>query len=105
VAEIQGAFFQDCQHPIKVVVAERRGPHHAKLICKDCRKFISWVPKPETLQQRKENQEILTSLSKLELPSWERQFVRQLSTLRNISPKQQTKLFELKEIYLKGTRP
>jgi hypothetical protein len=103
VGEIQGAFFQDCPHPTKIVVAEKRGPHHAKLICKDCRKFMGWIPKPETVQQQKENQDILTALSKLELPAWERQFVRLLSSHKNISPKQQTKLFELRDIYLKET--
>lgn len=98
----QGTFLGECPHHIKVVVAEKRGPHHAKLICKDCRKFISWVPSPENVQQRKENTEILTALSMMEhLPAWERQFVRQLSMLRNISPKQQKKLLEIKDIYLK----
>ena len=101
MAETQGAFFGDCPHPHKIVVAEKRGPHSAKLICKDCRKFFQWVPSAENLQQRKENTEILTALAKLTLPSWERQFIRQLSTVRSLSPKQQKKLLEIRDIYLK----
>jgi hypothetical protein len=94
--------FGDCPHPHKIVVAEKRGPHHAKIICKDCKKFFSWVPKPQNVAQKRENDEILTALSKLkDLPSWERQFVRQLSTLRHLSPRQQEKLLQLRDLYLK----
>jgi|SoimicMinimDraft_4_1059732.scaffolds.fasta_scaffold02603_2 hypothetical protein len=104
MSETQGAFFQECTHPHKIVVAEKRGPHTAKLVCKHCKKFFQWVPSAENVQQRKENTEILTALAKLELPAWEREFVRTLVTHRNISPKQQTKLLELRDIYLKDKR-
>ena len=102
MAETQGAFFQECPHLHKIVVPEKRGPHSAKLVCKHCGKFFQWVPSAENLQQRKENTEILTAMSKLELPAWERQFVRTLGAQRNISPKQQKKLLELRDTYLKG---
>lgn len=104
--EIQGAFFGDCPHPHKIVVPEKRGPHVAKLICRDCKKFFSWVPKPETVERRAKNAEILTALAKLELPAWERQFVRDLVTHKNISPRQQAKLDELRDVYLHlGNKP
>lgn len=102
MAEIQGAFFQECTHPHRIVVPEKRGPHAARLICRDCKKFFSWMPKPETVQRQKENAEILTALSKIDkLPPWERQFVRDLVTHRNISPRQQAKLLELRDVFLK----
>jgi hypothetical protein len=101
VAEQATFSLGDCPHPHKVVVAEKRGPHHAKLICKDCHKFFGWIPKPETVKQRQENEKILTALSKLpNLPPWERQFVRQLSTLRHLSPRQQEKLLQIRDIHL-----
>jgi hypothetical protein len=104
MSETQGAFFQECTHPHKIVVAEKRGPHTAKLVCKHCKKFFQWVPSAENTKQRAENVLTLTALSKLpDLPSWERQFVRQLSTLRSISPKQQKKLLEIRDLYLKAT--
>lgn len=74
MAEIQGAFWGECTHPHKVIVADKRGPHHAKLICKHCKKFFGWIPKPENVQRQRENSEILTALSKIDkLPPWERQ--------------------------------
>jgi hypothetical protein len=101
--EIQGAFFGDCPHPHKVVVPEKRGPHHAKLICKHCKKFFGWIPKPETVRQQRENAETLTDLSKLDgLPAWERQFVRELAATKHLSPRQQKKLLEIRDLYLKG---
>jgi hypothetical protein len=99
VAETQGTFFGDCPHAHKVVVPEKRGPHHAKLICKHCKKFFGWIPKPETVQQRQENDKILTALSKMpNLGSWEREFVRNISETTHLSPKQQKLLLELWEM-------
>lgn len=99
---LQGTFFGDCPHAHKVVVPEKRGPHHAKLICKHCSKFFGWIPKPETVKQRMENDAILTALSKLpNLPAWERQFVRDISETAHLSPKQQKKLLEIRDLWLK----
>ena len=91
-----------CDHRHVTVVPEKRDSvHHAKVICVHCRKFMKWLPKPENVQRQKENAEILTALSKLkDLPSWERQFVRQLSTLRHLSPKQQEKLLHIRDLHL-----
>jgi hypothetical protein len=100
--ELQGTFFGDCPHAHKIVVPEKRGPHYAKLICKHCHKFFGWMPHPENVRQQKENEEILTALAKLpNLPSWERQFVRTISETTRLSPKQQKKLLEIRDIWLK----
>ena len=99
--EIQGAFWGDCTHPHKVVVPEKRGPHVATQICRDRKKFFSWIPKPESVARQHENTAILTSLSKLpNLPPWERQFVRDLTSHKHISPRQQAKLLELQDRFL-----
>jgi hypothetical protein len=76
--------------------------HHAKEVCADCGIFIRWLPKPETVERQKQNAEILTALAKKPLPEWEREFVRTLATHKNISPKQQKILLQLKDTYLKG---
>lgn len=102
--EAQGAFFGvgDCTHPHKIVIPEKRGPHYAKRVCRDCRKFLGWVPSPETIKRQAENNGILAALAKLpSLSEWERQFVRDLSTSKRISPKQQAKLLELEDRLLR----
>ena len=102
MGELQTTFFGDCPHAHKIVVPEKRGPHYAKLICKHCHKFFGWVPDPENVRQKKENEQILTALAKLpNLPSWERQFVREISETSHISPKQQRKLFDIRDTWLK----
>lgn len=77
------------------------GPHYAKRLCSDCDKFLGWEPRPETIKNRQENSVILNALVKMpDLPAWERNFIRDLVTHKNISPKQQAKLLELRDIYL-----
>jgi hypothetical protein len=98
--ETQGAFFGDCPHPRAEVVMEKRGTHYARRVCSDCRKFLGWIPHPDNVRKNEENAKILTALSKMTLPAWEREFIRTLSTARQISPKQQAKLLEIKEMYL-----
>ena len=97
----QGTLFGECQHTRTIIVPEKRGPHHAKELCADCKKFLGWLPNPETVERQKKNEEILTNLSKLEnLTEWERQFIREITSHKNISPRQQEKILLLKSKYL-----
>jgi hypothetical protein len=99
----QGFLFGQCDHGHTVFCPTPEGPHHGKAICVDCGKFMGWVAKPENIDIQKRNAEILTALSKIEnLPAWERQFVRDLVTHKHISPRQQQKLYELRDRFLKG---
>ena len=99
--ETQGAFFGNCPHPRTEVVMEKRGTHYARRVCTDCRKFLGWIPHPDNVRKQQKNAEILTALSKLkDLPSWERQFVRQLSVLKHLSPRQQEKLLQIRDLHL-----
>jgi hypothetical protein len=94
-----------CPHPAVTVVPEKRGPHHAKKICAKCHKFLGWIPKPETVARQQENQKILAELSKLpNLTGWEREFIRDVVTHKNLSPRQQEKILLLMEKYLKKER-
>jgi len=101
----QGTLFTECSHPTRKVVHEKRGgPHYARLVCAKCEKFIAWLPSPETQARRENNFRILTALAKLEqLTDWERQFVRDLASHKNISPKQQALLLQLRDKYLGQT--
>jgi hypothetical protein len=103
----QGTLFKECEHLRCIVVPEKRGPHHARLICSDCGKFMGWMPKPETVERQKNNALILAELAKIyPLTEWERGFIRDLVTHKNISPKQQDKLLLLRDKYLmKGGPP
>lgn len=104
MAEIQGKFFQDCDHRHKAVVPEKRSSvHFAKQICSDCKKFLKWIPKPETLHRRMLNAETLTSLSKRDdLDEWTRHFVRSVSSIKNLTPKQQGILDDLRKRFLES---
>lgn len=103
---IQGTFFNECQHAHTVVTKEQHGPHYARETCSDCRKFVRWVPKPETILQKQKNAEILTALSKLDdLNGWERQFIRDVVTHKNLSKKQQEQIFLLRDKYFAGGLP
>jgi|SRR5215469_18379577 len=100
----QGQLFKTCSHEHTQVVPEKRGPHYAKLVCIDCKKFLRWMPSPESLKRREENARILTALVKRDgLSEWERQFVRDMSSHENISPKQQALLYQLRDKY--GGKP
>lgn len=75
--------------------------HHAKLVCSQCGKFLGWLPKPETVKRRHDNAAILTALALIpNLPPWERQFIRDLASHKNISPRQQAKLLSLRDSLL-----
>jgi hypothetical protein len=102
MTERQGSLFGECSHRKTTVVPMKSGPHHAKLLCADCFKFLSWLPKPETIEREQENQEILTAISKIrDLPEWERNFVRGLITQKHMSPRQRAKLLQLRDLLLK----
>lgn len=103
---IQDTFFGECQHTRTLVIPEQHGPHHAKEVCSDCHKFLGWVPKPETIQRRADNTRLLNALVKLDtLTEWERGFVRQMTSHKTISPKQQQTLDLLREKYFEGGLP
>jgi recombinational DNA repair protein (RecF pathway) len=96
----QGTLFRECAHQHILVVPEKRGPHYAKEVCSDCRKFLRWLPKPETIQRHKANMDLLNDLVHRDnLTGWERQFVRDLCTHKHLSPRQQEKLDLLRDKY------
>lgn len=99
---LQQNLFGGCNHDQidEVVFTAGKHPHYGKRECHDCHKFLGWIPKPETVARQLRNNEILTALSKMTLPPWERQFIRDLASHKNLSPRQQAKLLELEEFYL-----
>ena len=86
----QGTLFRECPHTQTTITPEKRGPHHAREVCTKCKKFIRWVPSPETVQQRAENERLLSALSKRDdLAEYDRHFIRDITRIKNLSPKQQ----------------
>lgn len=77
--------------------------HHARVVCAQCGAFIRWLPKPETIQRRRLNAIKLTKLALCGgLNTWQRNFIRDVSQLRCLSPRQQSKLDEIAAAHLKG---
>jgi hypothetical protein len=94
----QGSLFEaECAHSHRAELKERPSSiHYAREICSDCGRFLRWVPNPKTLLQRERNAQILTALSKrVDLDEWTREFVRSVSQLKSLSPKQQQILNKL----------
>jgi hypothetical protein len=92
----------ECPHPAVTVVPEKRGPHHARKICSKCHKFLGWVQSPENIKRNAENQKILADLAKIpNLTDWERDFIRDVTRHKHLSPKQQEKILLLVEKYLR----
>ena len=74
-------FQKVCPHcqSTNIKVIETSGPHHAKLICGDCEKFICWLPSPATIEKERKMRERLERLRRLEPKGWNGIFVRDLS--------------------------
>jgi hypothetical protein len=82
-----------CLHSSTVVERLPEGStHYARLLCKDCRTFLRFLPKPENVERRKLNRYRLAKLQMSPgLTDWERQFVTNLAKLPSgkLSPRQQ----------------
>jgi hypothetical protein len=95
---------QACRHPVTRLELMPQGhTHHAREVCALCRRFIRWVAKPGNLERRTLNSFRIAKLSMQEgLTGWEQNFLRDVSKLRKLSPKQQALVTRLAEQYLKG---
>jgi hypothetical protein len=82
-----------CSHSSTVVERLPEGStHYARLLCKDCRTFLRFLPKPENVEKRKLNGYRLAKLQMRDsLNQWERRFVQSLSKAPGgkLTPKQQ----------------
>ncbi len=88
----------NCTHDQRTLILTPEGPHHGKELCAnpDCRKFLGWAPKPETVARQAENGRRIVALRKLKLPIFEAQFVASLDGQGpKLSPKQQNFLDSL----------
>jgi hypothetical protein len=95
-------FTQPCAHPVTRTERLPDGsPHFARLTCALCNRHLRWLPRPETVERERVNAFRLARLAMCEgLNPWERGFVRSVSQLRKISPRQQQILDELVEKHL-----
>lgn len=100
--EEQRVLFQECRHERTLVIPEKRSSvHHARVMCAACKKFIRWLPKPATIEQQNKNLSTLALLIiRDDLDEWARHFVRSISGVKHLSPKQQKALDQLRLKYL-----
>jgi hypothetical protein len=85
----------DCLHHHLKTTLTPAGPHHGRLDCLDCGRFVGWAKKPETLLREHENEQKMKHLVKLlpHLGRWEQEFIQSLrKQMPKISPRQQEKL-------------
>jgi hypothetical protein len=102
----QGRLFKECAHEQTTVIRyPPSSPHYAKELCSKCRKFLRWIPKPETIQRQIQNTNTLGMLVLRidDLDEWTRHFIRSVSGLKHLSPKQQQVLDDLRHKYLGAT--
>jgi len=97
--------YQQCQHnATHVQQMAAAHPHHAAERCADCGAFLRWLPRPETLETRRLNAFHLAKLSTCDaLTPWQRDFMRDVSQRKTLSPRQQAIIDELAAKYVKGT--
>ena len=97
-------FTQACAH--SATLTERlpdSHPHFARLTCAVCGKHLRWLPRPSTLARQRVNAFRLSKLAMHPgLSDWERNFLRDISQRRKLSPKQQTLLVRLCATYLEA---
>jgi hypothetical protein len=75
--------------------------HYGRQVCAACGRSLRWLPKPETLERRSFNSFRLVKLAMCGgLSTWERNFVRDVSQRRKLSPKQSEIVDRLCATYL-----
>src|SRR5262252_4821261 len=86
--------YVQCVHTAIVIERMPAGyPHYAAGRCVHCGRHIRWSPKPETIERRQLNAIKLAKLAFCAgLNVWQRDFVRDISQQRCLSPRQQRKL-------------
>jgi len=69
--------------------------HYASYHCPECGCFMRWAEKPKNVQRRADRQKAIAQLLKCELGGWQRHFLKDIYSLKKLSPKQGEKLQEL----------
>lgn len=96
--------YQYCPHAATLIQRLPEGGfHYAVERCCSCGAFLGWKAKPQNVERRKLNAFRLARLSMLDcLAEWERNFVRDVSKRRKLSPKQEAIMERLASQYLEG---
>jgi hypothetical protein len=98
------SFTQACRHSVTRTERLPYGHRHfARLACALCGRFLRWFPKPETIARQRVNAFNLAKVAMCEgLNPWQRRFVRDVSKLAKLSPRQQVLVARLVRHYLEG---
>jgi hypothetical protein len=91
-----------CEHEsTRIQLLPSGSVHHAEEVCSNCDAHLRWVPKPQTVVRRRYNVYKLCRLAMADgLSSWELSFIRSVSKLRKLSPRQQAVVDKLCARYL-----
>jgi hypothetical protein len=100
-----GREYDACPHSATVTEQMPAGHlHHAARRCAYCGCHLRWLPKPETIERRRLNRFKLPKLAMSDrLSAWERNFVRDMSQRKRVSPKQQEIIDRLCATYVEET--
>jgi hypothetical protein len=93
-----------CSHGTTRVELMPQGyTHHAREVCVSCGRFIRWSAKPVNVERERLNAFRLARLAMQPgLSDWERNFLRDVSKNRRLSPKQEALVVRLVTQYLEG---
>jgi hypothetical protein len=98
------AEYATCPHNATVTQQMPPGSvHFAQAKCVNCGQHIRWLPRPENIERRRLDGFRLARLAMCNgLTSWERNFIRDLSQRKKLSPRQKAIIDELCGKHLKG---
>ena len=98
---------QPCTHPVTRTERFPGGvPHYSHEVCAMCGRHVRWFPKSATIERRRLNALRLARLGMCStLSPWERQFVRDVSQQRKLSPKQSALVERLAVQHLEAKAP
>jgi hypothetical protein len=91
-----------CPHSATITERMPEGHvHYAAECCTDCGRHLRWLLRPENVERQKLNGFRLAKLAVCDrLTSWERNFIRDVSQRKKLSPRQQAIVDDLAAAYL-----
>ena len=97
-----GVQYAACVHSATVTKRMPEGHvHYAAECCTDCGRHLRWLLRPENVERQKLNGFRLAKLAVCDrLTSWERNFIRDVSQRKKLSPRQQAIVDDLAAAYL-----
>lgn len=92
----------NCNHEVTRTIPTPDLPHHGKIICSLCGKFMGWAKKPATIEREQRNAAAIVRLRfDKRLTEWEKEFIASIEGQGpKLSPKQQETLEKIAANYV-----